>query len=271
MQKKELSGKKAFVFEGQIEEFVNELKKWLENPHIGELSLKLDDVSIKYKRDTQDAVNTAITAKIEKRAIDWLCPRIPKWINSDMLTAIGILGNVLVAASFVLGFFYKWVLFFIPLGLFINWFGDSLDGSLARYRKVTRPNFGYYLDKMVDALCVLIVTLGLGLSGFVKIEIAMIFAVMYLLMMTHVHLVVHTQNKSKNSFGLLGPTEVRILEAGLAIDMYFSKINYFNVYGHYLTQFDFIVIGVFVIMFIILLIEIFKTLFSLNKQDTKGY
>lgn len=269
MQKNKINGKKVFSFEGQVDEFFNELKKWLDNPHIGELSLKIEDVSIKYKRDTQNAINTAITAKAEKKLIAWLCPRIPKWVNSDMLTIFGFLGSLLISVSLVVGFFHKWVLLLIPVGFFINWFGDSLDGSLARYRKCGRPNFGYYIDKMVDGITAFILPLGMGLSGFIKIEIAMIFACMYLLMMMHVHIVVHIKNECKNSFGLIGPTEVRIIASAIAIYMYFTNVNYYNVYGHYITQFDIVVLAFSMIMFLILVVDFFKTLFVLHKRDTK--
>lgn len=188
-----------------------------------------------------------------------------------MLTLLGVFAAVMIAFGFVYGFFNRYYLILVVVGLFLHWFGDSFDGSLARYRKKTRPNYGYYIDHVVDSIAVFILGLGLGLSGFVKIEIALLFVIMYLVLMIHVELVTYVQNEFKYSFGLIGPTEVRIIGVIFAIVMFFMPVKYFDVYGHYLTQYDFGVFFTSVIMFFVIVFSIITKGIELDKIDKKKW
>ena len=259
---------KNLLGETKWKETMKEIKNWMEDKKENGFSLKLGELKVEYKRDTQETVNTAITAKAEEKAKEWICPRIPEWMTSDVLTVIGVFGALISSIGFVLGFMNRNYLLLVPAGLIINWFGDSFDGSIARYRKKTRPNYGYYIDKIVDSVVVLMFALGMGLSGFIKIEIALLFACIYLALMLHVDLVVHVQNQCKNSFGWFGPTEVRIIGILLTVYMYCSDIYYFDVLGHYITQYDVVAFGGAVIMFLVLIISIIQKGIELNKQDT---
>ena len=125
----------------KFKEVLEELKNWFEQRSLKEF--KIGDFTINYKRDAKDAVNTAITAKWEEKSKEYICPRIPKWMGPDHLTAIGLIGTIMTAVGFVLGFFNNLYLILVVAGLIVNWFGDSFDGSIARYRKKTRPNYGY--------------------------------------------------------------------------------------------------------------------------------
>lgn len=260
-----------FSSEAKWKETFQEIKKWMEEKKEHGFSLKLGDLHVEYKRDTQETINTAITAKAEEKAKEWICPRIPQWMTSDVLTLIGVVGILISSAGFIFGFVNRNYLILVPIGLVINWFGDSFDGSIARYRKKTRPNYGYYIDKIVDAVVIIIFALGLGLSGFVKVELALIFACVYLALMLHVDLVVHIQNQCKNSFGWFGPTEVRIIGIFVTIYMYLDKVRYFNIYGHYITQYDIVAAVGSVIMFLVLIVSIIRKGIELNKQDTLGW
>ena len=184
-----------------------------------------------------------------------------------MLTVIGILGVLMIVAGFILGFFERNYLILVIVGLVVNWFGDSFDGSIARYRKRTRPNYGYYIDHIIDAVVMILFGLGLGLSGFVKIEIGLLFTAMYLALMLHVDMVTHVQNKFKYSFGLFGPTEVRILGAFVTVYMYLAPIKYFEIYGHFLTQYDLIYFGVSAILAGILVVSIITKGVELDRID----
>lgn len=257
--------------EKKWEEFVDNLEGWIEDVLGKEVKLDVSDLKVEYKRDEQDAVNTALTAGIEEKSKEYICPRIPKWMQPDHLTAIGVIGILITSAGFILGFFNRYWLSLVPIGLSINWLGDSFDGSIARYRKKTRPNYGYYIDKIIDAVAIIIFSLGIGLSGFVKIEIALLLATIYLSMMMHVDLVVHVENKSQNSFGMFGPTEIRILGVLATVVMFFIPVRYYDVYGHFLTQYDFIVFGLAVIMFFILIVSIIRKGIELHKQDIKRW
>lgn len=236
-----------------------------------DVKIDLTGLKVEYKRDEQDAINTAITAGIEEKAKGFICPRIPEWMQPDHLTIIGVIGILMSSIGFIFGFIDRVWLLLVPAGLITNWFGDSFDGSIARYRKRTRPNYGYYIDKIVDAIVVIIFALGIGLSGFVKIEIALLLSSVYLAMMLHVDLVVHVENKSQNSFGMFGPTEIRILGIIVVAIMYFIPVNYYDIYGHFLTQYDFAVLGISLVMFVILLVSIAREGIKLHKEDIKKW
>jgi phosphatidylglycerophosphate synthase len=134
-----------------------------------------------------------LTAHAEEKAKEWIVQDIPQWVNSDMLTVLGFLSSFVIAVGFILGFVNRWYLLLVIIGLILNWFGDSFDGSLARYRHKTRPNYGYYIDHITDGLTITVLGLGLGLSGFIRVEIALAFIIMYLMLMMHVELVTYVE------------------------------------------------------------------------------
>ena len=276
MKKKRKDFKNSELFtllqEGRIQEFFDELGAIIESFGEDVKKFNLDDWAVKYSRGKeQQAINTAITGKAEEKAKEWICPRIPNWVSPDMLTVLGYIGMVITGLGFVFGFFNRWYILLIPFGLLVNWFGDSFDGSIARYRKKSRPKYGYYIDKIVDSVAVITLALGIGLSGFFKIEIALLFASLYLALMFHVDLVTHVQGQNRNAFGLIGPTEVRIIGALFSIYMFFSKVRYLDVYGYVVTQYD---IGLFVlsvVMAAVLFVSIIKKGIELHKIDTKDW
>jgi len=200
-----------------------------------------------------------------------VCPRIPQWVNSDMLTLLGFLSSFIIAAGYILGFNNRWYLVLIIIGLVLNWFGDSFDGSLARYRKKTRPNYGYYIDHVIDSIVIMIFGLGIGLSGFVRIEIALAFVIMYLILIIHVELVTYVQNEFRYSFGLIGPTEIRIVGIILTIVMFFLPVKYFDIFGYNLTQYDLFASLAVIIMFLVIVYSIVSKGMELNKIDKKKW
>jgi phosphatidylglycerophosphate synthase len=254
-----------------VDEFIDRIKERLNRSIEDEIKEQIRKLRVEYKRDEQNAINTGLTAKAEEKAKEWICPRIPAWVNSDMLTVLGFLSSFIIAAGFIFGFSNRWYLILVIVGLILNWFGDSFDGSLARYRKKTRPNYGYFIDHIVDSLVILVLGLGLGLSGFFKIEIALAFVIMYLILMIYVELMTYVQNEFKYSFGLVGPTEIRIIGILLTIVMFFIPIKYFDVWGYTLTQYDFFASVVVLIMAIIIVTSIFSKAFELDKIDRKRW
>jgi phosphatidylglycerophosphate synthase len=269
--KKRLNRINEYLKEGKFQEIVDEIRHWMEDIRAGEIVFDLENLKVKYKRDTQDTINTAITAKAEEKAKEYICPRIPLWMGPDHLTVIGIIGIIMVSFGFILGFMNRYYIVLVPIGLIVNWFGDSFDGSIARYRKRTRPNYGYYIDKIVDAVVLIIFGLGLGLSGFAKIEIALLMSCIYLALMFNVDLIVYVENKCQNSFGWFGPTEVRIIGIIVSIFMFFVPINYYDIYGYSVTQYDIVLFSLSVIMFGILIVSIVTKGIELHKRDTKNW
>jgi len=250
-----------------IEEFIENLREKFGKTFEEEIRKQLDRFKIQYKRDEQNAINTGLTAHAEEKAKEWICPRIPQWVNSDMLTVLGFLSSFIIAAGFILGFANRWYLILVVVGLILNWFGDSFDGSLARYRHKTRPNYGYYIDHITDGLTVTVLGLGLGLSGFIRVEIALAFIIMYLMLMMHVELVTYVENEFKYSFGLFGPTEFRIIGILLAVVMFFIPVKYFDIWGYTLTQYDLFATFAVVVMFIILISSIVSKGVELDEID----
>ena len=127
-------------------------------------------------------IQTSVLNGIEKKVLVKMANHLPSWVTSDILTMIGVFGALLTGAGFVLTYFnYQW-LWLSSLGLIINWFGDSLDGTLARVRNTQRPIYGYYLDHNTDLLCQLAIFGGIGLSPMMNMGVAMLVLVMYLML-----------------------------------------------------------------------------------------
>jgi phosphatidylglycerophosphate synthase len=257
--------------EGNFQEIVDEIKAWFEDIRTGEIIFDLENLRVVYKRDSQQAINTAITARAEEKLKEIICPRIPEWMGPDHLTIVGIIGMIIVSIGFPLGFVNRYYLGLVALGLIINWFGDSFDGSIARYRKRTRPNYGYYIDKIVDAVVVIMFALGLGLSGFVKIEIALLLSCMYLALMLNVDLLTYVKGINKNSFGWFGPTEVRIVGIIVAVVMFFLPVQTYDIYGYLVSQYDIVVFVLSVLMFLVLIIDIIKNGLKLHREDVRNW
>ena len=156
-------------------------------------------------------VNDILLGPLERPALRWLAAHMPAWVNPDILTGVGILGSVVIFFSYWLTNVDANFLWLASLGLVINWFGDSLDGTLARYRKIERPKYGFFVDHTVDAVSTLLVVFGLGLSPYVKFEIACLALISYLLMSVLVYIRTCVDGVFKISYGRFGPTEVRLI------------------------------------------------------------
>ncbi len=155
-------------------------------------------------------VQANLVARHERRALDWMCERMPPWVTSDGLTVVGMGGAALALAGYCATGLDPALVWLATLGIVVHWLGDSLDGSLARYRGCERPGYGYYLDHAVDALCNLAIVGGLGLSSFVRLDVALFTLCGYYLLCIHVFLHNHVTGVLRLSFLALGPTELRI-------------------------------------------------------------
>jgi archaetidylinositol phosphate synthase len=155
-----------------------------------------------------------LTAGAEKRALLWLAPRTPARVTSDHLTLLGLVAMAASGALYALAGRYPWLLLLVNAALVLNWLGDSLDGTLARHRRVERPRFGFYVDHLVDAFGVLFVLGGLALSGLMTPLVAAGFLVAYYLLSIETYLATYAIGRFKISWGPVGGTELRI---GLAV------------------------------------------------------
>ena len=154
---------------------------------------------------------TFLLAGIERRVLQTLAQRVPRTIRSNHLTAIGVLGAVGTGAAYALTNYSPAWLWVASLMLGVNWLGDSLDGTLARVRGTQRPKYGYYLDHVVDAFSTAVIGLGIGLSPYVNLGLALGLVVVYLALSINVYLESSVFGVFKISYGRIGPTEVRLL------------------------------------------------------------
>ena len=155
----------------------------------------------------------SILTPVEKRVLNWLAARMPQWVNSDHLTALGFAAMFLTGLCYYLASRHPAFLLVGTLCLALNWFGDSLDGTVARYRNRQRPRYGFYVDHIVDAFGIGFVLTGLALSGYMSPILAMGFLVAYFLMNIEIYLTTYTLGVFKLSYGVLGPSELRVIVA----------------------------------------------------------
>lgn len=158
-----------------------------------------------------------LTARVEKRALLWMAPRVPGRVTSDHLTLLGLGSMMAGGALYAASGRYPWLLLLVNLGLAVNWLGDSLDGTLARHRQVERPRFGFYVDHLVDTFGALFVLGGLALSGLMSPLVAAGCLVAYYLLAIETYLATYAIGRFKISWGPVGGTELRILLAALNV------------------------------------------------------
>jgi archaetidylinositol phosphate synthase len=156
-------------------------------------------------------VQEAITARLERRVLLWMAERTPERISPDHLTALGFLAQFMAGACYALAFWNKYWLLAATFFIAVNWLGDSLDGTLARYRQRLRPRYGFYVDHMSDTFGAVFLMAGLALSGFLHWQVAVGMLVAFLVLSVESYLTTYTIGQFQMSHGLFGPTEIRIL------------------------------------------------------------
>lgn len=150
-----------------------------------------------------------LLAEPERRLLRRIAAALPVWVTSDQLTTIGVLGALGTGVAYALSGTSSGWLWAASAFLVVNWFGDSLDGTLARVRRTERPRYGYYLDHLVDAFATAVIGAGIGLSPFVELEMALLLVVLYLALSINVYLESAVFGVFKLAYGRLGPTEAR--------------------------------------------------------------
>jgi len=156
-------------------------------------------------------VNNMLLGPLERPALQWLARRMPAWVTPDVLTGIGVVASIMIFVGYWLTNMSAWWLWFVNIGFVLNWFGDSLDGTLARYRKIERPKFGFYIDHTVDAVAEFLTIIGIGMSPYLRLDIAAFALIGYLLVSVHVYVRTAVDGVFKISFSLIGPTEMRVI------------------------------------------------------------
>ena len=157
--------------------------------------------------------NRGLLAAAEKRTLLWLAHRLPAWVHSDHLSGLGLLGMLAVGAAFAAAGEHPQALPLVVLALAVNWFGDSLDGTLARVRNQQRPRYGYYVDHALDIAGTAFLFGGLALGGLMSPTIAMGVMAAYFAVMAEVFLATWSRGVFRMSFAGFGPTELRVVLA----------------------------------------------------------
>ena len=158
-----------------------------------------------------ERIQENLLARAERRALNRLCAAMPAWVTPDILTFTGMVGAALILGGYLGSNVTPAWLWLAIFGFVVHWFGDSLDGSLARFRKIERPRYGYFLDHSCDGLATTMIVCGIGLSPYVGMEAALFGLAGYLLLSIHAFLSVRVLGELPLTYLSLGPTEVRVI------------------------------------------------------------
>lgn len=162
--------------------------------------------------------HNSLLAATEKRALIWMATRLPRWVNSDHLSALGLASMAGAGIAFVIASSDPVAgASLVVLCLLLNWFGDSLDGTLARVRDQQRPRYGYYVDHVIDLAGTAMLFAGLAASGYMSPAVAALVVAAYFLVSAETYLATHARGVFKMAFLGVGPTELRILLAAGAL------------------------------------------------------
>lgn len=221
-------------------------------------------------------IQKSIFNALEKKILVWLAERQPKWVTSDLLTFIGFLGALIVAAGYILSSIDVAFLWLSTFGLFVNWYGDSLDGTLARVRNTQRPIYGYYLDHTMDGINESIMFIGAGLSPLMHLPLAMGILVLYLLLTISVSINAHLKKEFRLTYIKLGPTEFRMIVMLINTIFIFAKglrtfVTEVSLFGNViqLKALDLVAIAIIIVLLLIHLVMLFSDLSDYAKMDPK--
>jgi archaetidylinositol phosphate synthase len=181
-------------------------------------------------------VHTSVLAAAEKRLLIWIARRLPGWINSDHLTTLAGLAMLLAGICYWIGPGSAAAMWTAIAMLAVNWFGDSLDGTVARVRRHERPRYGFYVDHVLDVVGILFLLAGFALGGFMSPLVAAGFLIAYYLLMVEIALATHAVGTFRISFWSFGPTELRILLVVGTLQL--MRSPYVTIFGERLLLFD---------------------------------
>ncbi len=217
-------------------------------------------------------INDTLLGSSEKKVLNWLAARMPSWVVPDTLTMFGLSASFLIFFSYALTIYSRSFLWLASVGFILQWFGDSLDGTLARYRKIERPRYGFFVDHAIDEVSEVLIFLGLGLSPYLRFDLAMLALISYLLMSTYVYLVTYVNGIFRISYARLGPTEVRVLAIIGNIVVFFAGNPIFHLHTGpgtplSLTFYDLIAVAFTLLVAIMFVYNTIATAMYLSLED----
>jgi archaetidylinositol phosphate synthase len=211
-----------------------------------------------------------LLAKAEGRILEWIARRLPARVMPDHMTALGVLAAIGIAGAYLASNGDKAWLWAASALLAVHWLGDSLDGTLARVRKIERPKYGYYLDHLVDAIATALIGLGLGLSPWMLLSVGLVIVIAYLVLSINTYLETYAFGVFTLGYGRLGPTEARlgliVLNTLIALGVGLG----FEVGGLGLTVLDLIGIAIAAVMAATLVARAARNLRRLAELEPAG-
>jgi len=219
------------------------------------------------KLKSHQRINDILLGPLERPALAWMARKMPAWVTPDFLTGLGLFASVLICVSFWLTTYNKNYLWLVSFGILLNWFGDSLDGSLARYRHIERPRYGFFIDHITDTVSEILVFVGLGLSPYVDFRIALIGLVSYLNISILVYLIMVTKGVFQISLWKVGPTEIRLIAILANIGIYFSNNPKLPAPLNQYTYYDVVIVGVTLLLLVFFFVMAYRTGAELSAQD----
>ena len=208
-----------------------------------------------------------LLAPFERRVLPWLARRLPGWVLPDHLTALGVLAAFGIAAAYVLSNQDPVWLWAASGLLVVHWLGDSLDGTLARERKIERPKYGYYLDHLTDAVATAVIGIGLGLSPYMLLTTGLCIVVVYLVLSINVYLETFAFGVFRLGYGWVGPTEARLALIGLNAVLALGAGLDFRLGGTGFTAFDVFGLAAVGVMAVMLAVRAASNLRALAKLE----
>ncbi len=179
---------------------------------------------------------TSILAPLERMALQGLVRRMPRWVNSDHLSLLGLVAMAFAGVFYAASRHNSLLLHLVNVCIFLNWFGDSLDGTLARYRNRLRPRYGFYVDHIIDTFGTTFLVLGLAVSGYMSERVAAAVLVVFLMLAINSYLAAYSLGVFKISQWKMGPTEMRLLL--MVGNVFLIYRPYTKIFGHRYLLYD---------------------------------
>lgn len=220
-------------------------------------------------KETSRRIQTSLLNKAEKKVLVWLAQRQPKWMTSDILTYIGVFGSALYMLGGWLANKNINFLWLASFGLFVHWYGDSLDGTLARVRDTQRPVYGFFIDHTLDAVTTCMIFLGAGLSPLFRMDVSLFILAGYLCLSIYTYVCTILKGEFRLTYGRLGPTEFRLLLILINTSYIYMPCmrRHYSLWKYNLGVFDLIGLSVGLVLFLIYVSQLAKDGRDFSRQD----
>ncbi len=220
-------------------------------------------------KETSARIQTSMVSRAEKDVLVWLAVRQPRWVTSDFLTYLGLVGAAICALGFILSTINLYFLWLSSFGLLVNWYGDSLDGTLARVRNLQRPIYGFFLDHSLDAITICLMCIGAGFSPIFRLDVAFFVLTGYLVLSVYTYICTILKDEFRLTYNSFGPTEFRIVIILLnTVVMYSPLLKYnYKIGEEVFSFFDFIALAIGVFLFLSYLTQFLTDRKLLAKKD----